>query len=198
MVAYAENRKNLPYYKYLRTLLAVVSFNADSILDVGSHGVDMVSFLPCKQKVSIDLNDPLEKEGIVSIKADFIEYDFRQKFDIVTCFQVMEHIDDVGVYKFAKKLMSLAQNLLIVSVPYKWPIGKCERHVQDPVDEEKFYKWFSVESEDFNIMKPVFSRVIYTENAKYGRLIVVFAKREVFQNLELLNGVDNWLFKYRS
>ena len=30
---------------------------------------------------------------------------------------------------------------MIISVPYRWPKGKCAPHLQDPVDEAKLRSW---------------------------------------------------------
>ena len=194
MNTYFEERKHSPYYKYVRTLLGILSYNADSVCDVGSNGTDMISWLPCKEKVSIDLRNPLRAEGIQSIKADFITYDFSRKFDIVTCFQVLEHIDDEHVKLFANRLLETAENLLIVSVPYLWAKGACKYHLQDPVDQIKFASWFDISSE--SKLKPVFSRVIY-DDKRIGRLVVVFASKYIAESLDSLNETETWLINDR-
>ena len=137
MPTYFEKRSKEPYYKYVRMLLGILSYNANSICDVGSNGVDLISWLPCPNKVSIDLRNPFSGNGVEGIKGNFITYDFKTKFDIVTCFQVMEHIKSNQVHAFANKLLAVTEKLLIVSVPYMWAEGACRWHVQDPVDETK-------------------------------------------------------------
>ena len=64
MEAYFEKRRHEPYYKYVRTLLGILSCNAKSVCDVGSNGTDMISWLPCQEKVSIDLRNPLYADGV--------------------------------------------------------------------------------------------------------------------------------------
>ena len=199
MATYFERRFQMPYYKYIRMLLGILSYNAKSVCDVGSNGVDLISWLPCEKKVSIDLRNPFSGNGVEGIKANFITYDFPKKFDIVTCFQVMEHIDDNQIHAFANKLLSVAERLLIVSVPYKWPKGACKYHVQDPVDEDKFLSWFNISPEIS--LKPVFSRVIYDKETesfidKVTRLIVIFAAKDIAEMLDSLNGENNWLIRY--
>ncbi|MBR4641200.1 MAG: hypothetical protein IKO74_00580 [Selenomonadaceae bacterium] len=200
MASYFEKRSEYPYYKYVRMLLGVLSYNAKSVCDVGSNGTDMISWLPCQEKVSIDLRNPLYADGVQSIKADFITYDFQKKFDIVTCFQVMEHIKDDQIHAFADKLLAVTEKLLIVSVPYMWAKGACKYHVQDPVDEEKFLSWFDKSPEA--PLKPVFSRVIYnikkssSGERAIGRLVVIFAAREIADALDKLNEGSNWLIRY--
>jgi len=198
MEAYFEKRRHYPYYKYVRTLLGILSCNAKSVCDVGSNGTDMISWLPCQEKVSIDLCNPLYADGVQSIKADFLDYDFSRKFDIVTCFQVMEHIADEQIHDFANKLVAITEHLLIVSVPYKWAKGFCKYHKQDPVDESKLAEWFANSSAT---LKPVFSRVIYNSKKfrngeNIGRLVVVFASSYISESLNSLNEADNWLIGY--
>jgi hypothetical protein len=193
---YFEKRRHEPYYKYVRTLLGLLSYNAKSICDVGSNGTDMISWLPCQEKVSIDIVNPLYAEGVQSIKADFLKHDFSRKFDIVTCFQVMEHIDDDQIHAFANKLMAITEHLLIVSVPYKWAKGACKWHKQDPVDESKFAEWFISPPHALSL-KPVFSRVIYN-GYKTGRLVVVFASNYISESLDALNETTNWLIRFND
>ena len=200
MATYFEKRSKYPYYKYVRMLLGVLSYNAKSICDVGSNGVDLISWLPCKEKVSIDLRNPFSGKGVEGIKANFITCDFQKKFDIVTCFQVMEHIKDDQIYAFANKLLAVAEKLLIVSVPYMWAKGACKYHVQDPVDESKFLSWFDISPE--TPLKPVFSRIIYSvknsssDERTIGRLVVVFASSKIADALDELNEESNWLIRY--
>lgn len=62
------------YYKYIRSLISICSINAKSMIDVGSAGIDLLSHCSnVPEKYSIDLNYPLSKEGIISIKEDFLK-----------------------------------------------------------------------------------------------------------------------------
>lgn len=165
---YMETRKNMTYYKYIRSLIAMCSINATSILDVGSAGIDLLSHCSnVPEKYSIDLNFPLIKEGITAIKEDFFKYETNQKFDIVCCFQVLEHIQEAE--KFCQKLVDLAKNEIIISVPYMWDNGRSKSHIQDPVDLHKIVKWFGCE--------PIFCHIIEE------RLIAVFLKNKENQRL---------------
>ena len=56
--AYIDRRKNMEYYKYARAILKMLCREEDSICDVGSWRTDMLSFLPCKRKITIDLREP--------------------------------------------------------------------------------------------------------------------------------------------
>lgn len=158
---YVESRKDMIYYKYVRSLISICSINAKSMLDVGSGAVDLLSHCSnVTEKYSLDLRHPLEADGVVGIKEDFLKWESNKKFDIVCCFQVLEHIQDVE--SFCQKLLQLATYEIIVSVPYMWEKGKSKFHVQDPVDVDKLVGWFGFE--------PTFCNIVD------GRLIAVFLK----------------------
>ena len=125
---YFEPRKNMIYYKYLRNLISICTINAKSILDVGAGEVDLLSHcINVAEKYSLDLHHPVCAEGIVGIKEDFLKYETNKQFDVVCCFQVIEHIMEVK--KFCQKLLRLASFEVIVSVPYMWEKGKSKYHV---------------------------------------------------------------------
>jgi len=173
MKSYAEKRKNLSYYKYIRNIIYLLSIGKDSIIDIGSNGVDIISHTECKLKISLDRGNPIKKQGVVSIKEDFFEYYTEQHFDIVTCFQVLEHIEDAS--KFANKLLSIGK-IIFISVPYKWKKGYCEWHCQDPVDEHKLDKWFG--------KKALFMHVIDT------RLLAIYTNDNGDIHLNKINNGD--------
>ena len=90
---YLQTRKDHLYYDFIRSLLMTICRKEDSICDVGSRGVDMLSFLPCKIKKSIDLQYPYSDDETEGIKGDYLEHDLSG-IDIITCFQVLEHVKD--------------------------------------------------------------------------------------------------------
>lgn len=137
-MTYVEERQNFIYYKVLKRVLKIIAKNNTSIIDVGSFGVDMISDLPLENKVSVCINRPIQNNKCKGYKMDFFEYEPETLFDIVTCFQVIEHIEDA--HNFTQKLFSTGKTILI-SLPYKWKEGTCKYHCQDPVDENKIYSW---------------------------------------------------------
>ena len=161
--SYIEKRKDYEYYKVLRSLLRLICRSEDTICDVGSGGIDLLSELPCKKKFSIDLRNPVSNEEVEGIKADYLSYE-SSAVDIITCFQVLEHLKDGAVEEFAKKLLREGR-IVIVSVPYMWPENQCEDHVQDPMDVEKLISWFG--------KNPAFLHVV-TEKSKLARIIAIF------------------------
>lgn len=56
------------------------------------------------------------------------------------------------MYKFAQKLFTLGKTV-IISVPYKWPKGRCKEHVHDPVDENKLYNWVKKKPDQYWVIK---------------------------------------------
>ncbi|MBR2525325.1 hypothetical protein IKE67_02555 [bacterium] len=135
---YQNDRKGFLYYDVIRIILKFLSGKNLSIIDVGSCGIDLISDLDFKQRVSVDIEYPICSENVTGVKKDFFDYKEPHKFDIITCFQVIEHIENAK--EFTQKLLNTA-NLAIISLPYKWPQEQCVYHCQDPVDEKKLYSW---------------------------------------------------------
>lgn len=138
--SYIDGRKDYAYYKYARELLKMICHEEDSVCDVGSWDTDMLSHLSCKRKITVDKRVPFSSEEVEGIQADYLCWT-AEELDVITCFQVLEHIDDNQVEKFARKLLRDAP-IAVVSVPYMWPKGSNKWHVQDPVDVEKLVGWF--------------------------------------------------------
>jgi len=162
--AYWEKRKDVLYYQVARVLTSHLSKRAKSIIDVGSAGcpyLDWFNHIP--NRTSIDLKRPYEAKGVKSITSDFLTWEPDRTYDIVTCFQVLEHVPDAEA--FAQKLLKLGK-VVVVSVPYKWPKGKTKSHIHDPVDEEKMLSWFH--------RKPNFEYICREVIAPVDRLIQVY------------------------
>lgn len=143
MSSYINSRKDFVYYKFIYSILPLISKDKKSIIDIGSNGINIFNCVNCETKVSLDLYNPVVADGITSIKCNFLEYKVDKKYDICTCFQVLEHVNNP--YIFANHLLQVAK-IIFVSVPYKWPIGLCKEHCQDPIDEIKLQKWFNKSS----------------------------------------------------
>lgn len=157
---YWTTRKNLNYYKEVIKLAKKYSPNAKSVIDVGSHNSEFLTqFDWIPNKTAIDIMRTPSIPGADNIMGDFMKYEPKHPFDLVLCLQVLEHLESPGV--FVQKLLETGK-IAIISVPYKWPEGKCRFHVQDPVDEEKFLNWTK---------KPWIEQVIVDDGLK--RLIAV-------------------------
>lgn len=159
---YWESRKHLKYYKKVLKLAKKYSFDAKSVLDVGSHDTPLLDYIDwISKKVAIDLNTTPTNKTSLNLKIDFLKYD-RNDFDFVLCLQVLEHI--INPEKFASKLLNTG-NIIIISVPYKWDKDFCDHHIHDPIDEGKIKQWFKKDWIDHTIVE---------EFDGTKRLIVVF------------------------
>lgn len=164
---YATRRESLRYYKIIRSILTCITKNCESIIDVGANITDMLSHLRVPHKVALDLRNPLEREGIISVKANWLDFPIEKPYDIVCCFQVLEHIPEDLVTLFAQKLFDSGKTV-VISIPYKWEKGRVKTHIHDPVDEGKLFSWTGRE--------PAWS-IIVTEAGKSKsrqRLIAVY------------------------
>ena len=78
------------------------------------------------------------------------------------CRQMLEHVADPAT--FAQKLFSLA-DVVVISVPYKWPKGMTKGHTHDPVDEVILREWTGREPVESRIVdRPERLVVVYDEN----------------------------------
>jgi hypothetical protein len=82
-------------------------------------------------------------------------------YDVVLCLQVLEHVADPAA--FASKLFACAR-VVVLSVPYLWPAGKCREHVHDPINQAKLKAWVGREPDHFSIVR----------DRKYERLVAVY------------------------
>jgi hypothetical protein len=137
---YWPDRSDSLYFQYVDFLVRVIGRDAHSILDVGSNAcpyLEWFNWIP--DKCSIDIQSPYYSWRVHGKKIDFLKYTNNREFDLCLCLQVLEHIDDAR--SFAQKLLKVGPHV-IVTVAYRWPAGTDDRHVQDPVDEEKLITWF--------------------------------------------------------
>lgn len=141
MDTYYETRKDFPYYQVALQFVEQLARRSHSVLDVGCRTIPFVNWLPprFRRKTAVDLGhfDPFP--GVQCVVGDFRQMRFLQNFGLVTCLQTLEHIDQPE--PFAAKLFDLANQAVIITVPYKWPAGSCPSHVQDPVCDEKLFRW---------------------------------------------------------
>ncbi len=166
---YINCRRNFVYYKLLRKILKIVSNKDFSILDIGSFKVDLISDLNFKERVSVSLEEPINNKFVKGYTMDFMDFKSDTKFDVVTAFQVIEHV--INAKEFTQKIFN-SGNIIIISLPYKWASYTTSQHVHDPIDEEKLYSWTG--------KKPVFTYYCYDELPRficvYGNVSSYFLK----------------------
>ncbi len=140
---YWKRRQRFIYVQITREIAQRIASHANSVLDVGSNGTPILSWFPeVPVRVSVDLRVPYRAEGIESHQTDFLTWRPGRKFDVGLCLQVLEHVPDATA--FARHLIDLCE-VVIVSVPYRWPEDASRYHVHDPVDEEKMKLWFGTD-----------------------------------------------------
>jgi hypothetical protein len=141
---YWAKRRDMMYYRYIDRLVRTAGADANSLIDVGSGNCPYLEwFYWIERRVSVDIDAPYASETVEGIRGDIHELTFPGRFDLCTCFQVLEHIPDAT--SFARRLLELSDRV-IVSVPYKWPTQpKTPDHVHDPVTHEKLSAWMGRE-----------------------------------------------------
>jgi Methyltransferase domain len=161
---YWRKRKDSIYLFAARAICGRYCANPKSVIDIGSNKTPTLEWhrKTASRLVSLDLRRPYVAKGVESLTCDFFEYRPGESFDLVTCFQVLEHVPDPAA--FARKLTEIGK-VVVVSVPYKWRKGKCKYHLHDPVDQAKMLAWFG--------RKPNYAYVARELN-KVARLIHVY------------------------
>jgi methyltransferase family protein len=135
---YWAERSELLYYQYFRFIVRCVGHDARSMADVGSGNcpyLDWFDWIP--ERVSIDLRTPYRSAAVQGVQGDIRALELP-RFDLVSCLQVLEHVDDPAA--FARRLLAIGR-LVLVSVPHRWPRGT-PGHRHDPVTLRKLERWF--------------------------------------------------------
>lgn len=157
---YWEGRKDLQYYRTVREFAEKYCPDGRMLLDVGGGvglGCRYLEWFEGFERTSVETpTRGCTLDGIRVVNADFLEWEPDQKYDLVLCLQVLEHIPDPTA--FAQKLFECGR-VLIVSVPYRWEAGACSEHIHDPVDERKLWEWLGREPVESDVVD---SRLVST------------------------------------
>lgn len=158
---YWDARKHLRYYAAVRAELETLSPGA-SIADVGGWDTPVVLWGDFARRYTVDLGRDPKFPGVISHVGDFMDWTPPERLSVVTCLQVLEHLPDGAVERFAAKLLAIA-DVAIVSVPYLWPPRE-PSHLQDPISREKFAR----------IMGRAADRLSVVMDGRRGRIVATF------------------------
>jgi hypothetical protein len=137
---YWEERKHYKYYSYMHDLIRKYAIDAKSVIDIGSAGIPFVEKLDwIPEKYSLDIIRPYQSETVTGIVANFYHFTPKRNYDVATCMQVLEHVENPDV--FVHKLLKMAKHVFI-SVPYKEPMAYLhEGHINGMICEETLHHW---------------------------------------------------------
>lgn len=105
-----------------------VQVDIKTVLDIGCFGGDWLAFLRRHKRLEQCLGIDVSAERIMAAQKKHPDIDFQQKkaedliseserFDLVTCLEVLEHIPDwQNVFE---SLFSLARKQVLITVPYR-------------------------------------------------------------------------------
>jgi 2-polyprenyl-3-methyl-5-hydroxy-6-metoxy-1,4-benzoquinol methylase len=136
---------------YLMTIVLAHFFcrRRVTIADVGCHVSPLVLMMPeFSKRFAIDPSREAREawagvDGATFLNSMLDDVDVREltgedKFDLVMCHQVIEHIPDAAA--FAASLRAKARRV-ILSTTFETPAGMMPGHVQDPISLEKLESW---------------------------------------------------------
>jgi hypothetical protein len=165
---YWERRRHMLYYEVVRIIAQELGKGADSVIDVGSWNAPTLDWFPAAtHKTSLDLRMPFQGEGVQSVTADFLTWPADRTYDLALCLQVLEHVPDAG--GFARRLLEIA-NVVLISVPFRWPSTKNPHHIHDPVTVAKINTWFG--------RKPNFTYLVREPISGVERVVCVFDRND--------------------
>lgn len=138
-MSYWSRRRKLRYYRVARRLIQETG-PGGKIIDVGGWNTPVCTYgdFRWRQVINSFPVDPMFP-GVKYLIMDWMDYDGPQA-DVVTCLQVLEHIQDDTVEEFCQRLFRFARRRVIISVPFMWR-GPTEEHPQDPVSFSKLFRW---------------------------------------------------------
>lgn len=138
--SYWNSRHDAIYLFAAKQICAKFAPEPRKVIDVGSNGTPILEWFrdSAQRLISLDLRNPYKADGVESLTIDLLNYSPPETFDLVTCFQVVEHVPDPE--PFVQKLISLGR-IAVISVPYKWPKGACKYHIHDPLTSRQLESW---------------------------------------------------------
>jgi hypothetical protein len=138
-MSYWTQREQLEYYAVVRRWLDDMGPLA-SILDVGCLDTPVATWGEAAERWTVDTRN---RPAILGVKPIIDRWPDCATLvpccDVVTCLQVLEHLDDPR--PFCAALFDHARRAVVVSVPWGWRTGAEPSHRQDPVGSEKLRAW---------------------------------------------------------
>ena len=166
----ARREHNRSYYGQATALAQKYAADAGSMIDVGNRGCEYVyEWDWIGDKTVLDISADIQQldDSVHKIQHDFLTWQPDRQYDLVTCMQTLEHIDDP--IPFIEKLYRIQKDILLVSLPYLWPADKAPlEHKHDPISLEMIHAWLGEQS---------LEEVIATERNGTQRWIGVYARR---------------------
>jgi hypothetical protein len=170
------NREHFVHYDSLYFLAMQYGRDAKTFMEVGCAADPFAQYLSwidsptCVAPYQVLYQKGAKEkqaDSVEFIKADWMEFKEKEKYDLLLCSQVVENVPDPAA--FLKKLITAAKTS-IISVPYRWrPCGKCN-HISNNISLDTIQTWSAPYS------KPTHHTIIEEDgggpNSK--RIIVVF------------------------
>lgn len=171
-----DNRKSICNKRILK--IENMINECDSMFDIGAGGGTflneigkLISFKECQEISDICIKN-LKMQGYKTYTGDFCNIDIPNKYDLVTCFHVLEHINDLK--KFVKSVLKITNKYLIIEVPIN-------RKIPTPnISWDGHYHYFSKESINY-LFKPNFE-IISIENGIQSPSLLVKLKTHTSKN----------------
>jgi len=109
----------------------------ETIIDVGSRQSEMALCGQFNRRIAVEPGELPDHPEIEAVKSTWEEFEDPPQAKVITCLEVLEHLTDEEIRPFVDKLFAHAEHV-IISVPWRWPKGRCANHVQDPINRKKF------------------------------------------------------------
>ena len=141
--AYWAQRKDFVYVHVCRQLIRAIAPSAQIVADIGSNRTPTLDYFEnATRKYSVDPANPYRGPGVVAVTEDFLRWTPPEKINVITCFQVMEHVSDPEA--FAGAILEKGE-VAIVSVPYQEQKGANPGHIHSMIDYDVVCRWFQRE-----------------------------------------------------
>jgi len=156
MLSHYEPDRTRAYYAVAHDL--VMRLQPSSVLDVGGRQSPLLSTLPPSiSRTCLDIERlPRLDPGIRFVHADFATWSPDTTYDVVTCLEVLQHVDDPAA--FAQKLFTVGRTVLL-SVPFRLPRGMNPgRHPN--LDETTLQRWTGRRPTAVQLVRDGFDRLL--------------------------------------